>query len=168
MSILSRNTSIESTDTAQTPSRSRQSHPRNYHRKCRCCLLRWLPCAKSEILEAAEEMFKSTGINLRDSGKRYLGAMLGKRPAVFVREKVVEWVKKFENLAVTEFHLPTISSFSVSHALSCSRGAFPTIRHNYLHSTSMEVCHNVAVDLSLQLISGVNNGARPDVKVQNF
>ena len=44
MSILSRNTSIESTDTAQTPSRSRQSHPRNYHRKCRCCLLRWLPC----------------------------------------------------------------------------------------------------------------------------
>ena len=37
---------------------------------------------KSEILEPAEEMFKSTGINLTDSGKRYLGAMLGKRPAV--------------------------------------------------------------------------------------
>ena len=71
--------------------------------------------------------------------------------------------------------------FSVSHAFSCSRGAFPSIRHNrirdLLAQLITEVCPNVAVEPTLQPITNetfpyrgtnVDDGARLDIKAQNF
>lgn len=48
--------------------------------------------------------------------------------------------------------------FSVSHALSCSKGAFPSILHNHIRDMLArfftEVCPNVSIEPYLQLISG--------------
>ncbi len=49
------------------------------------------------------------------------------------------------------------SRFSVEHALSCPRGAFPIIRRNEIRdltaSVLTEVCHDVRVELDLQPIT---------------
>ena len=75
--------------------------------------------------------------------------------------------------------------FSVEHALSCicSRGGFPTLRHNEVRdltaSLLTEVCSNIALEPELQHLSGevlhaevhaVNrdNGARLDIAVDGF
>ena len=57
---------------------------------------------KSEHLETAKELFEGTGINVTESGKRYLGAVVRTRAAVegFVQHKVADWVKDVENLSV--------------------------------------------------------------------
>ena len=71
--------------------------------------------------------------------------------------------------------------FEVDHALSCKRGGFVIQRHNELRdftaSLLTEVCHNVAVEPSLQPLNGENflyrsantdSEARLDVKARGF
>ena len=72
-------------------------------------------------------------------------------------------------------------SLSVDHALSCSCGGFPMLRHNELRdltaSLLSEVCTNVAVEPPLQELSGEElsgaaankkNGARLDIVADGF
>jgi len=73
------------------------------------------------------------------------------------------------------------ANFSVEHALSCSCGGFPSIRHNNIRDLTAklltEVCHNVATEPLLQPLSGERllhrtsnseDGARLDVCAQGF
>ena len=48
-------------------------------------------------------------------------------------------------------------SFTVEHALNCTRGDFPSIRHGLRDITAgflIEVCHNVGTEPQLQPLSG--------------
>ena len=71
--------------------------------------------------------------------------------------------------------------FSVEHALSCSYGGFPSIRHNEIRDLTAhlmsEVCHNVGIEPELQPLTGerfhfrsanVEDGARLDVRAESF
>ena len=71
--------------------------------------------------------------------------------------------------------------FTVEHALSCSRGGFPQIRHNELRDITAEmmkeVCHNVSTEPHLQPVTreqlrhrtaNREEGARLDVVATNF
>lgn len=71
--------------------------------------------------------------------------------------------------------------FSTSHALSCPRGGFPTVRHNELRDLCAgllsEVCHNVSTEPHLQPIEGEQfstamastaDGARCDIAANGF
>ena len=48
--------------------------------------------------------------------------------------------------------------FTVDHAMNCSSGGFPTLRHNELRdfttATLSEVCHDAAIEPVLQPLSG--------------
>ena len=70
---------------------------------------------------------------------------------------------------------------TVGHALSCTRGGFPTLRHNEVRdltaSMLSEVCSNVSIEPALQELSGEtllgnsanrNSGARVDVAADGF
>ena len=70
---------------------------------------------------------------------------------------------------------------SVQHALSCTKGGFPTFRHNEVKdlraSLLTEVCSNVSVEPGLQQLSGeelsrasanVDEGAQMDVAADSF
>ena len=50
------------------------------------------------------------------------------------------------------------TDFSPDHAMTCSFGGFPTIRHNelrdFFESVVAEVCHDVAIEALLQLLDG--------------
>ena len=72
-------------------------------------------------------------------------------------------------------------SFTAEHALSCSMGGFPTLRHNEIWDLTAnlmsEVCHDVCVEPHLQPIAGENlngtsaitdNGARLDIAANGF
>ena len=72
-------------------------------------------------------------------------------------------------------------SFTVDHALSCPRGAFPTIRHNELRNLTgillTEVCHDVSLEPPLQPLTGEvlqlltsnrQNEARVDIAARDF
>ena len=72
-------------------------------------------------------------------------------------------------------------TFTVEHALSCPRGAFPMIRHNEVRDlTGMlltEVCHNVKLELGLQTLTGeelncntanTQDQARVDIAARDF
>ena len=82
-------------------------------------------------------------------------------------------------------HLPSNcvcgKHFTVEHAFSCSRGGFPSLRHNDVRDITAnllaEVCHNVAVEPDLLPLSGeqfqhrtanTEDGARLDVRAQGF
>ena len=78
-------------------------------------------------------------------------------------------------------HCPCGEAFSVGHALSCSKGALPSIRHNRIRDLTAEllteVCPNVAVEPVLQPLTGegfslrttnVQDDARLDIKAQDF
>ena len=69
-------------------------------------------------------------------------------------------------------------AFSVEHALLCTRGGFPTLRHNEVRNLTTllltEVCSNVATEPELQHLSGKllrgcstnrYDGARLDIAV---
>ncbi len=71
--------------------------------------------------------------------------------------------------------------FGVEHALSCPTGGFPIIRHNELRditaSLMTEVCHGVAVEPTLQTLSGeqmalcsaiTTDDARVDIQATGF
>ena len=71
--------------------------------------------------------------------------------------------------------------FTIEHALSCSRGGFPSIRHNEIRNITAdllsEVCHSVGTELSLQPVTGEQfehrtanreDGARLDIVAQSF
>ena len=71
--------------------------------------------------------------------------------------------------------------FTVEHALICTRGGFPSIRHNELRDITAgflsEVCHNVGTEPLLQPLSGEQltlrtanreDGARLDIAADNF
>ena len=73
------------------------------------------------------------------------------------------------------------NKFTVDHAMSCSRGGFPSIRHNEIRDITAdflsEVCHNVGTEPSLQPVTGEQmryrtanreDGARLDVVVQGL
>ena len=73
------------------------------------------------------------------------------------------------------------TSFSVNHALSCSKGGFPLIRHNEIRDLTAqlltEVCNNVRLEPDLQPVhenvslgASVNStdGARLDIAVNGF
>ena len=73
------------------------------------------------------------------------------------------------------------SQFTISHAMICHKGGFPTIRHNEIRditaSLLTEVCSNVATEPSLQPLSGeimsarstnTDDGARADVRARGF
>jgi len=57
----------------------------------------------------------------------------------------------------TPTHCACDSSFSVDHALSCSKGGFPSIRHNEVRDLTAEllteVCHDVEVEPHLQSLN---------------
>ena len=72
-------------------------------------------------------------------------------------------------------------NFTIDHALSCPRGAFPTIRHNEIRNLTgtllTQVCHDVSLEPPLQPLSGevMNNAtsnrqdeARVDVAARDF
>ena len=72
-------------------------------------------------------------------------------------------------------------NFTIDHALSCPRGAFPTIRHNEIRNLTgtllTQVCHDVSLEPPLQPLSGevMNNAtsnrqdeARVDVATRDF
>ena len=72
-------------------------------------------------------------------------------------------------------------NFTIDHALSCPRGAFPTIRHNEIQNLTgtllTEVCHDNSLEPVLQPLSGEvlhhttsirENEARVDVAVTDF
>ena len=72
-------------------------------------------------------------------------------------------------------------SFSVDHALSCSTGGFPSIRHNELRDFTAkvmtEVCHDVCLEPTLQPLTGetlryatanTEDGAHLDISAQGF
>ena len=60
---------------------------------------------------------------------------------------------------------------SISHALSCPTGGYPTIRHNELRDTTAkllkEVCQDVTVEPTLQPLSGEQLQARTSNKEDN-
>lgn len=71
--------------------------------------------------------------------------------------------------------------FTVEHALICSRGGFPSIRHNELRDITAgflsEICHNVGTEPPLQPLSGEQltyrtanreDGARLDIAADDF
>ena len=71
--------------------------------------------------------------------------------------------------------------FSVEHALSCPKGAFPTHRHNELHhitaSFLTEVCTDVSIEPELQPVEGMiaryatsntADDARSDIRARGF
>ena len=72
-------------------------------------------------------------------------------------------------------------AFSVNHALSCPKGALPSIRHDRIKDITaqllIEVCPNVAIEPTLQPLTrerfslrstNVENKARLDIKSQEF
>ena len=72
-------------------------------------------------------------------------------------------------------------AFTVEHTLSCPCGTLPPIRHNEIRDLTAklltEVCHNVATEPTLQLLTGEKfshrtsndeDGARLDVCAQGF
>ena len=78
-------------------------------------------------------------------------------------------------------HCACGETVSLNHALSCSKGAMPSIRHNCIRDLLAqfltEVCPNVAIEPALQPLTGetfphrstnTDDGARLDVKAQNF
>ena len=78
-------------------------------------------------------------------------------------------------------HCPCGQPFSVSHALSCPKGAMPSIRHNAIRDITAqlltEVCPNVGVEPQLQPLSGekfplrntnIEDNARLNIRAQNF
>ena len=73
------------------------------------------------------------------------------------------------------------ASFSVEHALCCSMGGFPTIRHNEIRdftaNAMSETCHDVCIEPPLQALtteplphatSNRDDGARLDIRAQGF
>ena len=73
------------------------------------------------------------------------------------------------------------TAFSITHAMTCPMGGFPTIRHNELRdltaSLITEVCHNVATEPRLQPLSGeslayrsaiTSNEVRLDIRATSF
>ena len=73
------------------------------------------------------------------------------------------------------------SSFSVEHALSCPKGAYPTVRHNELRditaSPLSEVCTDVSIEPELQPVEGMEqrystsiteDNVRSDIRVKGF
>ena len=71
--------------------------------------------------------------------------------------------------------------FTVKHALSCPKGAFPIHRHNEIRDTTCsllsEVCHDVTVEPTLQPLKGhtlryasaiTDDGARADIQAKGF
>ena len=78
-------------------------------------------------------------------------------------------------------HCPCGQPFSVSHALSCPKGAMPSIRHNAIRDITAQlltkVCPNVGVEPQLQPLSGerfplrstnLKENARLNIRAQNF
>ena len=78
-------------------------------------------------------------------------------------------------------HCPCGHPFSVYHALSCPKGATPSIRHNSIRDITTEllteVCPNVSIEPTLQPLNGevfnrrttnTEDNARLDIKAQNF
>ena len=79
------------------------------------------------------------------------------------------------------FYYPCGVAFSVNHALSCPKGALPSIRHDRIKDITaqllIEVCPNVAIEPTLQPLTrerfslrstNVENKARLDIKSQEF
>ena len=69
----------------------------------------------------------------------------------------------------------------LNHAISCTRGSFPTLHHNEIHdltaSLLMEVCSNIVTKPELQQLnrevlrgntSNKNNGAHLDIAADGF
>ncbi|MDA8002745.1 MAG: hypothetical protein MPL62_15800, partial [Alphaproteobacteria bacterium] len=78
-------------------------------------------------------------------------------------------------------HCACGETLSLNHALSCLKGAMPSIRHNRIRDLLAqfltEVCPNVAIEPALQPLTGetfpqsstnMDDRARLDVKAQNF
>ena len=78
-------------------------------------------------------------------------------------------------------HCTCGTSFSVEHALSCSKGGLPSIRHNEIRDLTAtlltKVCSQAATEPELQLVSqedfslstaNVQDGARLDIVMNGF
>ena len=78
-------------------------------------------------------------------------------------------------------HCACGETVSLNHALSCSKGDMPSIRHNRIRDLLAQfltkVCPNVAIEPTLQPLTGetfphrstnTDDGARLDAKAQNF
>ena len=72
-------------------------------------------------------------------------------------------------------------NFSIEHALSCTRGGLPSIRHNELRDITAqfltEICHNVGTEPTLQPLAdermryrtaNKEDGARLDIVADSF
>ena len=60
----------------------------------------WLT-VKHEHIDAAQQTFKGTGINITEEGRRHLGAVIGsdEYKKEYVREKVDEWIESIQQLS---------------------------------------------------------------------
>jgi hypothetical protein len=71
----------------------------------------------------------------------------------------------------TPSHCACGKAFSVDHALSCSTGGFPTIRHNEVRDLTArllsEVCHNVTTEPHLQPLTGESMRHRSAITTDN-
>lgn len=78
-------------------------------------------------------------------------------------------------------HCTCGAPFSTTHAFSCSKGAFPSIRHDHIRDITAElmtkVCYNVETEPTLLPLSGesfqrrtanVEANARQDIRAQGF
>ena len=90
------------------------------------------------------------------------------------------------NSAISSFVLPSSSSTTIEHALSCPRGGFPSIRHNEIRDITADVLtgvwtmsdsHGVGTEPCLQPVTGDRlalrsanreDGARLDIVAKNF
>ena len=61
----------------------------------------WLT-VKPDHFDAAKDMFKGTGINITDEGRKHLGAVVGskKYKEEYMQEKVEEWVSSIRRLSM--------------------------------------------------------------------
>ena len=73
------------------------------------------------------------------------------------------------------------NAFSVEHAISCNRGAFPIHHHNEIYNLTAEllsqVCHNICLEPSLQKLNNehyklrtanTDDNARLDISADGF
>ena len=78
----------------------------------------WL-VVKEEHLEEAKQLFQETGVSITADSKRHLGAAIGTPhfAAVYVQQKVAEWVGEVECLSSIAVTQPHVAYAAFTHCL---------------------------------------------------
>ena len=97
----------------------------------------WIILKNPEDLQAAEEIFKDTNINITTSGKRHLGAALGSRDfqTEYIEEKVNKWceeIKTLADIAKTQPHAAySAYTHGQQHKINVATNPQRLDRHNF-------------------------------------